>query len=256
MVNNSELSKSDLNEIAELETLIEERMSQLKNAQKFNLGDYLIRMINYGFPETDFRLQKNSYNVPVKYKVVHIDANNVSYVKQLNSKGKTVGEIICTFSEDVEERYELDPEFVDAVIMQSEENYDPTEQYKEHLNTRKEIIKHNKESKIKLQTCADAVMACLKFNVGDTYWTSSNKYFNVVEINQVTTPTGIWETRRSGEFGVGHVKVRYPKNFPDVEIPIVQWSDGKKEKLWPHLLVRTNLYSRQPMRFKKSSDTI
>ncbi len=98
----------------------------------YKVGDYLIRKIM----DTDdwsyhtkgkWRTVKVSPDSKAnkKFKVVHIDQYGVPYCKHIKINGK-LGGIICMASMNfAESRFEPDPEHMDHIILDSDEEFDP-----------------------------------------------------------------------------------------------------------------------------------
>lgn len=216
---------------------------RLEKLSKFNVGDYLIAFHTYH--DGQRAAVTSSYGVPVKYKVLHIDANKIPYVKALNQNGQPTGDIMPLMgvnendvwrgrnlhSRDFD--FELDPGFVDSVIFEAQDNYDPTEQQRMVASLRKEIIAHNAAHKIKSNDVMDLVTVVENMAVGEIYW-FSNK-------NGMSISAKGWEPWRKGMRYTGYRKKL--KAVPYVDVIL---SNGNRERYMPHNLYRRNIYKAQP----------
>ena len=97
----------------------------------FKVGDYLIRKImitdRYLVPTGKWRVVKISpySKANKKFQVVHVDKYGVPYCKHIKISGE-LGGIICMASMNfAESRFEPDPEHMDHIILDSNEEFDP-----------------------------------------------------------------------------------------------------------------------------------
>lgn len=191
------LSRNELEYIEQRERQVRDTVVALKKAQQFKDGDFLIAFRSlYNWKTLDQEKEQitNSYGAPKKYKVVHVDANDIPYMKELSKKGEPTGTLICPISlgnnnsirEESSIEFHVDPDYTDSIIMQDEENFDSSQIHREKSDTFKEIVKHNKASKIDTQ---DYRLLSTFFDtnvkVGTVIYKSINRFFTVIKINPV-----------------------------------------------------------------------
>lgn len=190
----SKLSQYELDYIKERERAMTETINTLRNLSRFKDGDYLIAFhFASGYGDTKKRPVTNSYGVPKKFLVVHVDINGVPYMKELNKHGEATGNIISPIRVDggysmvkqAEYVFEVDPEYADSIILDDQENFNATEILKAKSDNFKEIAEHNKKLKV---NCIDMKILAAFFatvNVGDTLWRSNTSYYVVSKIDPV-----------------------------------------------------------------------
>lgn len=257
------LTVEDLNVIAKNEREIGLIVNRIDKLRTFKLGDYVIAF-QVSFDTKQKVPVCNTYGVPIKYQVVHVDKNGIPYVKHLNTKAKSSvsvsGNIIPMIGRDEDSRwgrhgysdfdFELDPEFVDSIILE-EEKFNALEKHMSVRNLRKEITDHNKKVKFDLSTIEGAVKALDTMEIGHTYWISIKSGFTVNHIDIVALNYGdrSFRTRTGSTYN-------YPKNMKAVKRIHVTRSNGEKETIYPHQLMYTNLYFEMPRSYKELSEKI
>lgn len=267
-----QLNADDLNSIDENSREIAHLIGRLKKATSFKLGDYLICFELY-YDTAQKALKTNTYGAAIKYVVVHTDANEVVYVKQLNSNNDPMGNIIPLISfitkighlknnriRDFE--FELDPEYAESLIFQTDNEFNAMEKHNEAKSLRRQITEHNKKTKFNLDDCHSAIEVLNQLAVGHTYWISPKRGFTVLESKIVATPTGnflrsafpAWRHSKYKPHETKYIKYSN-KKYQYVRSIKIKWSNGKEEQRLPHTFINTNLYSEIPRSYKELSDT-
>ena len=121
-------------------------MQLLKNCMErvktFAEGDYLIAM-KVNLVTGKDKAINDSYGVPLKYKVIHIDEHGIPWIKRINSLGQPKGSIINLIIAETKDyicsvddlgavftppiahtKFLLDPEYIDSLIL-GPSAYDP-----------------------------------------------------------------------------------------------------------------------------------
>jgi hypothetical protein len=232
-------------------------MNLLDVVRSFKLGDYIIvvRISN----DTQQRVPaKNSYGAIIKYQVVFVDELGLPHVKLINNNGKPSGRIqalLTTYSrfqwgavgyDDYD--FQLDPDYADSIILQSESEYDPMERHNALKSARQEITDHNKRIKLPTSTIQEVVETFSKLEVGITYWTSPKRGFTVLEnthyvLNKKTTY-------------VNGLKVSYAPNHTVINKIKVRHSNGKIKTYEPADMKKKNIYAGIPKSYNDKSDSI
>lgn len=148
---------------------------------------------------------KNSYSLPIKHKVICVDANGVSYFKKLNKDGKPSGELLSNLDfniiEDViEGRFDLDddydlytqvaengftdfspllyknfildPDYEDSILL-DQKDFDPMAVHKHKNELHKKVMEYNKSIRISIDP--DGLEKLSKLKVGDPVWTKNSQ---------------------------------------------------------------------------------
>ncbi len=190
----AKLTSHELEYIKERERAMTETINTLRNLSRFREGDYLIAFhFAHGYGDNKKRPVANSYGVPKKFIVVHVDSNGVPYMKELSKNGDATGGVISPVRVDggysmikqAEYVFEVDPDYADAIILDDQENFNATEKLKVKSDTFKEIAEHNKKLKI---NCIDMKILAAFFSnvkVGDTLWRSNTSFYVVSKIDPV-----------------------------------------------------------------------
>ena len=211
----------------------------IDKARTFNVGDYLIRYSpNY---ERKLVLDKTSYNTPRKFLVIHKDKLGLAYVKELNKLGKPMGGTLdCVASDNGDEEYhvdyQLDPDYADAVILDSKEDFDPVSAHLERSKIFKDIAAHNKKTRVKTWGDTKEVSKFLStLKIGDVLWTSNTNWLKVELVD--TTPV-------------------LPAKQDKVVVLVFTTSKGKRRELTIWNLRHSALYTAQPRTYKELRDPI
>jgi hypothetical protein len=195
-VSKNKLTQQELQYIKERERGLTETINTLKDVSRFKEGDFLIAFhyaSNWG--DTRRRQVLNSYGAPKKFTVVHVDCNGIPYMKELNKKGLPTGNLICSVKVDdgyrkikhAEYRFEVDPDYADSIIMADEDNYDASQIHRMKGDLFKDITKHNKSLKIKVND-PQTLMSFLQYlKVGDVLWRSSKTNITIIQLDPIPT---------------------------------------------------------------------
>jgi hypothetical protein len=180
------LSTSDLKAIAEkLSGADITYFEKIKN-QKFNVGDILIKKtidFEYGSVKESIQMYENSV-LPARYLVVSADDNtNVAFYKAILENGKLDKDINCTIcfddiGYDEYTLFEVDPNFIDAVILGEE--FDIGELLKEEKQRKSRLVKMNKTSAVEFDNLKEVNEFVKSLKQGDMiyYHDSTAEAFN------------------------------------------------------------------------------
>jgi hypothetical protein len=186
------LTSSEKQLILDNEIRLDSILGLLESVRNFNLDDVLIAYSNPSFFETEPRIVTNTYGVPKKYKVTHIDKYGVPYIKELNKKGKPTRHLIATISflkdrygtlsVSQNYKYEIDPDYADAIILGDVDGFNASKKHKIKSDLFKEITNHNKSSIIKFPSIEEAVVFISTLKPGDVLWTTYKNYLTVLNV--------------------------------------------------------------------------
>jgi hypothetical protein len=196
-------------------------------------------------------LYTNSYGVPVKYMVVHVE-EGMPYCQKLTAEGDPVGEPECCafYTNNVSISgcaFELDPDFTDAIILDSTEEYDPSMEHRAKRDTFKSVTTHNKASKVATNDIHALLTFLNNLNVGDTYWVSANNYMLVQKK----------ELERLSKLELPYKWDTFFRTLKkNTMIPIITVADrkGVVKRLYPSNLHSRNIYTVRPRSYKEVKD--
>jgi hypothetical protein len=228
--------------------LLKDCMDRVKT---FTEGDYLVAMKANVATGKDKAIN-DSYGVPLKYKIVHIDEHGIPWIKRINSLGYPKGSIINLVVAEMREyiahvddiggifsnpatqtKFVLDPDYVDSLIL-GPSAYDPVVRKKTASEVWKDIVKYNSSHKIRTTTLNHVVNFFKTIKAGDQFWTSHKRYFTVTNIKT-----------KSSRGTASRVK------GPHITQLDVVFSDGRARTLYPDDLIRKALYSAPPRSHRK-----
>lgn len=248
-------TKFELERIKEMAHGYNNLIAKIERLGQFKLGDYLIRTRDYrllGLPsdrEVRKDVEMNSYGVPVKYMVVYVEGR-VPFAKRITAKGKPIGNLECCIPEldddevsNWEWHFELDPDYTDAVILDSVEDYDAAAVHRQKRDTFKDVMEHNKVNKVNCGSFDEIVKFMNSIAVGESYWVSTRNSVLVQE--KLSIVNGTIPYARRGNFGGRNITV-----------PILKCVNSKGEPLtiYPMDLYRTNVYKARPRSYKELKD--
>lgn len=188
------LEKHELEHIKRTENGLSELMSVLKDVSRFKEGDFLIAFRRHSGYHGDREVQvTNSYGAPKKFQVVAMDKHGLPYMKELNKKGEPTGTLIQSVRIDGgygqlkhgDYRFEVDPDYVDSIVMMDEENYDASSIHRQKGDLFKEITKHNKSIKVKVNDTLALISFLQTLKVGDVLWKSIKTNITITKIDPI-----------------------------------------------------------------------
>jgi len=176
------LSASDIKEIAsKLKSGDILYFEKIKN-QKFNVGDILIKKtieIEEDLVTESVEMYENSV-LPARFLVVSADNNtNAAFCKAILENGKLDKDICCTICLDdigydySYTLYEVDPSFIDAVILGEE--FDIGELLKEEKQRKSRLVKMNKTSAISFDNLKEVNEFVKSLKQGDMIYYHDNR---------------------------------------------------------------------------------
>ena len=182
------LTREEMELVSETEKYAASILHALNSVTIFKIGDFLVARHN----DSKKELVTNSYGAVKKYQVVFVDRLGIPYIKELSKTGVPAGAIIPSLSFSTYGRgvmtsrylFEVDPEYIDSIILDDQENYNATEALKIKSDAFKDIAKHNKAAKIG-QTEPEIVAYVNTLKVGSVIWRSYNTSWIVTHIDTI-----------------------------------------------------------------------
>lgn len=190
------LNPQELEFIAKQENTYSSFIKCVEQLSQFKQDDVLIAFYPpnpyFGQKSSAPEQLKNSYGAAKKFKIVHVDKNNVPYIKELNKNGIPSGNLIYPITQNrgynLEHEFTLtyifqvDPELIDATLFDDMDGYNPTEINKHKADSFKEIAKYNKT--IKVNTRDDKVLMLFidSLVLGSKIWKSNTNAWTVTAI--------------------------------------------------------------------------
>ena len=225
------LSPQDKNIIQEYVNSLTPVINAIKHSNQFNLGDYVI-------VEDNGQVVTNAYGTAIKYIVVHKTEEGICFIKRMSSKGNPTGQIMSMVV-DVNKgtRFLMDPDYVDAIILENKEGYDGAERQRKQKELRDSITKHNKAIKVSTRDMDHCVNFLANVKVGDILWTSTKKCVTVVDTKQIEVNKYPHRT---------HLSKYMRQNLSHIVVAFVFSQNGVVKPLGPEDIKWKALYTAQP----------
>lgn len=173
-----ELSKQDKRRVNNCEYY--QRTKQvMKNAEVYKeleVGEvYYIKCKDYEGKEVYHVAGWN--NDPAKYMVFHKDGGFV-FVKRIIANGKVGKEVTClTTTFNVDDHWlEADPDYVNSILLDNEEGYDPLAASKKLASNKNKARRRNKKIEVIFKNENDAFNYANSFKVGDCIYDAETSY--------------------------------------------------------------------------------
>ena len=144
----------------------------LKNQEslQFKPGDILIKMVKNYQDEWNAETVSYANSSPRKYMYVFENELGIGYIKAFLTSGKLAERAVCITEFDLSSnKFVLDPEYVDHILIGGDETFAPTNTFKERKKFREKAIANNK--KIILPKDSASVFAWVnKLDVGHEFY--------------------------------------------------------------------------------------
>lgn len=173
-----QISKEDQNRVNNCEYYLKTKQT-MKNAEVYKdlaIGEvYFIKRKGYNGEEEYVTGGWN--NDPAKYMVFHKDDGFV-FVKRIIANGKMGKEVTCLTTEyDVGHYWlEADPDYVNSILLENEESYDPLAASKKLASDKNKARRRNKKLQINYKTEQEAFDYIKTLKVGDTIYDTISAY--------------------------------------------------------------------------------
>lgn len=237
-----ELSAAERDLILTNQSMLNSILSTLETVKCFKLDDIVIAtddVYNYAKGKVEQRVLKNSYGLPIKFKVVHVDDNGLPYIKELNKSGKPAGILkpMVRYERDnfggiyANPMYNfiIDPDYADAIILDDVANFNPSDAHSIKAALRTEIVNHNKSCKLKFKNRQEVIAYMKGLAPNTVIWRSSTSFWTFIN-TKINNPKRGW--------------------LSDIEY---EFQDSKGATVYknPSELVSCNMYSAQPRSFSE-----
>lgn len=152
----------------------------MKNAEVYKelaVGEvYYIKYKDYNDKET-YVMTGWGADTPAKYMVFHKDDGFV-FVKRIIASGNLGKEVIClTTTYDVDTHWlEADPDYVNSILLENEEDYDPLAASKAMTAKKNRARRRNKKMEVKFETAQEAYDYIKKLRKGDKLYDAATAY--------------------------------------------------------------------------------
>jgi hypothetical protein len=206
----------------------------IKNAQKTNSMKELLHFIENREKQKSFNVGdiivcrniKNNTLVgkastPRKWIICHIDKYKLAYARRILSSGKISAKLKCLTIDYLHSKYEytVDPEHVEHILLDSEDNYSPLDQTKKINNLKNKLRKINNEKLMKQSDIKD-------IKLGNILYLANNKLGKNIKKYKVALIKDVKNTKHK----IIHVKREISKGEWGYKMPITDVSMYYKEK--------------------------
>lgn len=174
-----ELSKLDKKRILGCDNYskTKEIMAAHEKYKDLPLGEvYFIKSMGY---DGKWRYENRGYNSkPSKFMIFYKDDDGFVFMKRINADGKLGVEITCLTTQYSNPSFiiEPDPEFVEAIIFENTESYDPLKAEKDYNKKKGKASRKNKKLEIKFETPLEAYNYIKTLSIGDKLWDAHTSF--------------------------------------------------------------------------------
>ena len=145
---------------------------------------------------------------PAKFMVFYKDKDGFAFVKRIISGGKLGKEVTClNTTYNIKDYWlEADPDYVNSILLENEEGYDPLAASKKIASDKNKARRRNKKLEITFKTLKEACDYIETLKVGDVIYDTNTSYGSGLiawEIVKMTasptdkTPQQLWPSRAS-----------------------------------------------------------
>jgi hypothetical protein len=232
-------------------------MEEMERCKQFKVGDYLIARYIMEQYKPGVIVESGAYHTPDKFVVVYVNADGIPFYKKLDARGKAVGSIVCclcendTISNGSNYYMELDPDYADAIILDSKSEFNPSEVKKRKQELYREITKWNKEAKVDTKDKPALEKFFKTLSAGDILYKSAKNFYTVQNSEMMT--------RKQAEIKYGYKFRQTSSDIPAVtKLCLVHVVDSKgKAKILCSVLWEmqySNLYTKRPRTYRELKD--
>jgi hypothetical protein len=240
---------------------IHKMLEEIDRCKQFKVGDYLIgRRVDYN-GKFSVVVQSSAYKTPEKFVVVYVNKDGIPFYKKLDVYGKEIGILTCclvsqqlSVTRDVKfegsEYYmELDPDYADAIILDSKDTFNPSLQRRQKVELYREITKYNKECKINTKDKVALEKFFKTLKNGDILYKSPQTFYTVQNTESMN--------RKQAQQKYGY-KFDVDSVHHATKLTLVHVVDSKgKAKILSSALWEmqfSNLYNKKPRAYKELKD--
>ena len=197
------LTKKETEEADNAFTGVRSLMDEMNRVKQFKVGDYLVAKQFNPFDGTiGSIITSRSYKTPEKFVVVYLSKDGIPFYKRMDARNIPMGKLYCcmhsqleTATRDVKWKgspyyMELDPDYADAIILDSKDTFNASLQKQVKADLYKEITEHNKANKIPTHDHAEFEKFLKTVKVGDSLWASGKTQFIVTSVEKLTRAAG------------------------------------------------------------------
>jgi len=182
------ISKQDLTKVENCEYYLRSKQI-IKNAEVYKniqVGEvYFIKCKDYDGNEK--YVTAGWSGDPSKFIVFHKDDGFI-FIKRIIASGKPGQEVMCLTTQfNVDEYWlEADPDYVNSILLQDEDSYDPFAASKIDANKKNKARRKNKKLEIKFNNAKEAYNFIKTLKVGDTLYDALTTYGSATVTWEVT----------------------------------------------------------------------
>jgi len=144
---------------------------------KFKIGDVVVAYYqrrNHKTDEITEELIMQNEGNPTRWVVCHIDEDGIIFAKQILSSGKFGQGVYCLAELGGESyRFDIDPDFLELVLLGQEDQYNPIAWTKDVAKKRAKLSRLNKSRELEWNDVAHAQSVIDTWKVGDTLYKCS-----------------------------------------------------------------------------------
>lgn len=157
------------------------------NMPKFKLGDVVVAYYQSYRSNSESLVMQNE-GCPKRWVVCHIDDDGIIFAKQILSNGRFGKGVYCLA--EVGYRFDIDPDFLELVLLGQEDQYNPVAWTKDITKKRAKLSKLNKDKALDWEDIKHAHSVMDTWKVGDVLYrcgtrTPSEKQISIHKIKAI-----------------------------------------------------------------------
>ena len=146
----------------------------------FQVGDVIV-----GYRKNGGLIMQND-NMIQRWAVVHIDEFGIMFAKKMGVNGNLGKGVYCLAEDPIVDKFELDPDFLDLVLLGREDEYNPAKTNRDMAKKRSQLRRENDKRKVKWKDVVEAQKIINTWTEGDTLYYSRTNTPNDTHITPCT----------------------------------------------------------------------
>lgn len=159
--------------------MTKEIMKSHEEYKDLNIGEvYFIKYKRYSNDDKFSYVSRSWNGPPNKYIIFHKDDDGFVFLKRINANGKLGKEVSCLTTQYPGPKYTLepDPEYVDCILFENEEGYDPLKNEKSLNKKKGQARRKNKALEVNFTSATSAFEFVEKLKVGSFIYDAGTTY--------------------------------------------------------------------------------
>lgn len=182
-----------------------------------------------------YRYVSNHKSDKDKFMIFYKDKNDFIFIKRVNTTGKLGVEVRCLTTQYSHPKYEIeaDPNYIESIIFDNTENYDPLAAEKLITKKKGQARRKNKKIEINFRTKEQAYEYIKLMKVGDVIYSTSTSYGSNTttwKVNAIDKKTTNLKLGRSPSSNIYENKYHYNCGFKETIVVNIKEVNGNKQR--------------------------